>query len=52
VPDCDFARSDPAFLFDTLRELMTPPEPSRRPIGFVALEEKSKAKAVKAAKKK
>ena len=39
-------------VFDTLRELMTPPEPHKRPIGFVALEEKSKAKAVKAAKKK
>ena len=40
-------------VFDTLRELMTPPEPSRRPIGFVTLEEKSKAKStVKAAKKK
>jgi hypothetical protein len=39
-------------VFDTLRELMTPPEPTKRPIGFVTLAEKSKAKAVKAAKKK
>jgi ORF6N domain len=39
-------------VFDTLRELMTPPEPAKRPIGFVTQEDKSKAKAVKAAKKK
>ena len=41
-------------VFDTLRELMTPPEPTKRPIGFVTQEDKSKAKAtaVKAAKKK
>ena len=41
-------------VFDTLRELMTPPEPTKRPIGFVTLEEKAKAKstAAKAAKKK
>ena len=41
-------------VFDTLRELMTPPEPAKRPIGFVTLEEKAKAKstAAKAAKKK
>ena len=42
-------------VFDTLRELMTPPEPPpppKRPIGFVTQEDKSKAKAVKAAKKK
>ena len=41
-------------VFDTLRELMTPPEPHKRPIGFVTLEEKAKAKstAAKAAKKK
>ena len=43
-------------VFDTLRELMTPPEPSRRPIGFVTQEEKPKNKPAavktKAAKKK
>jgi hypothetical protein len=40
-------------VFDTLRELMTPPEPSKRPIGFVHPSEatKPKAKAVKVAKK-
>ena len=41
-------------VFDTLRELMTPPETHKRPIGFVTPEEKSKPKpsAAKAAKKK
>jgi ORF6N domain len=29
-------------VFDALRELMTPPEPPKRPIGFVPLEDKSK----------
>jgi hypothetical protein len=29
-------------VFDALRELMTPPEPPKRPIGFVLLEDKSK----------
>jgi len=29
-------------VFDALRELMTPPEPKRRPIGFTALEEKKR----------
>ncbi|MDO8768389.1 MAG: ORF6N domain-containing protein, partial [Burkholderiaceae bacterium] len=29
-------------VFDALRELMTPPEPTKRPIGFVLLEDKSK----------
>jgi hypothetical protein len=40
-------------VFDTLRELITPPEPSKRPIGFVYPSEtaKPKAKAVKVAKK-
>jgi hypothetical protein len=28
-------------VFDALRELMTPPEPLKRPIGFVPLEDKS-----------
>ena len=39
-------------LFDTLRELMTPPEPKKRPIGFITLKEapKPKPKAVKAEK--
>jgi hypothetical protein len=37
-------------VFDTLRELMTPPEPHKRPIGFVTQEDKSKAKAAKAIK--
>jgi len=40
-------------VFDALRELMTPPEPSKRPIGFVHPQDatKPKAKAVKVAKK-
>ena len=29
-------------MFDALRELMTPPEPTRRPTGFVKPEDKSK----------
>lgn len=37
-------------LLDAVRELTTPPEPTKRPIGFVALEDKSKSKALKAAK--
>ncbi len=37
-------------VFDTLRELMTPPEPVKRPIGFITPEEKPKPKAVKSAK--
>ena len=37
-------------VFDTLRELMTPPEPHKRPIGFVTQEEKPKSKAAKAIK--
>jgi hypothetical protein len=39
-------------LLDAVRDLTTPPEPRKRPIGFVTQEDKSKAKAVKAAKKK
>jgi len=32
-------------VFDALRELMTPPEPAKRPIGFVpAQDKKPKAK--------
>jgi len=29
-------------VFDALRELMTPPEPKRRPIGFTAQEDKKR----------
>jgi len=29
-------------VFDALRELMTPPDPSKRPIGFVTPEDKGK----------
>jgi hypothetical protein len=29
-------------VFDALRELMTPPDPPKRPIGFVTHEDKSK----------
>ena len=31
-------------VFEALKELMTPPEPPKRPIGFVPLEDKSKKK--------
>jgi hypothetical protein len=34
-------------VFDALRELMTPPEPAKRPIGFVAHEDKGSQKAAK-----
>ena len=34
-------------VFDALRELMTPPEPNKRPIGFVTPEEKNKATKAK-----
>jgi hypothetical protein len=37
-------------VFDTLRELMTPPEPHKRPIGFVHSEDPPKPKAMKSAK--
>jgi hypothetical protein len=37
-------------VFDTLRELMTPPEPKKRPIGFITPDDTPKPKAVKAAK--
>ena len=39
-------------VFDTLRELVTPPEPHKRPIGFVTPDDTSKPKAVKVARKK
>ncbi len=29
-------------LFDAIRELMTPPEPPKRPIGFVTPQDKSR----------
>jgi hypothetical protein len=34
-------------VFDALRELMTPPEPAKRPIGFVTPEDKAAKKAAK-----
>jgi hypothetical protein len=34
-------------VFDALRELMTPPEPSKRPIGFITPEDKKTPKATK-----
>ncbi len=34
-------------MFDALRELMTPPEPAKRPIGFVTHEDKAAKKAAK-----
>ena len=34
-------------VFDALRELMTPPEPNKRPIGFVTPEDKNKATKAK-----
>jgi ORF6N domain len=37
-------------VMDALKELMVPPEPAKRPIGFVTPEDKSKSKAVKSAK--
>ncbi len=39
-------------VMDALRELMVPPEPPKRPIGFVTPEDKSKPKASKVARKK
>ena len=35
-------RNQPKQVFDTLRELMTPPDQPRRPIGFVYPEDKNK----------
>jgi hypothetical protein len=34
-------------VFDALRELMTPPDPPKRPIGFISPEEKGKKTSVK-----
>ena len=39
-------------VFDAIRELMTPPDPPKRPIGFVTHEDKKTPKAVKAARGK
>lgn len=39
-------------VMDALRELMMPPEPHKRPIGFVTPEDKPKPKAMKVARKK
>ena len=35
-------------VFDALRELMTPPDPPRRPIGFVTSEDRGSKKAASA----
>jgi hypothetical protein len=37
-----YARTQLKHLFDAIRELMVPPTPAKRPIGFVELEDKSK----------
>lgn len=37
-------------VMDALKELMVPPEPHKRPIGFITPEDKSKPKAAKSAK--
>jgi hypothetical protein len=34
-------------VFDALRELMTPPEPPKRPIGFVVHEDKAKKRSTR-----
>jgi hypothetical protein len=39
-------------VFDALKELMTPPEPPKRLIGFITPQDPSKPKAVKAVRKK
>ena len=39
-------------VIDAIRELMTPPDPPKRPIGFVTHEDKKTPKAVKAARGK
>ena len=39
-------------VFDALRELMTPPDPPKRPIGFVTPQDKQTPKASKAVKGK
>jgi hypothetical protein len=39
-------------VFDALRELMTPPDPPKRPIGFVTPDDKGSKKALKGARSK
>jgi hypothetical protein len=39
-------------VFDALRELMTPPDPPKRPIGFINPEDKGSKKALKGARSK
>lgn len=39
------ARKQLRELFDAVRELMTPPDPPKRPIGFVTPQDKSKKTA-------
>lgn len=39
-------------VFDALRELMTPPDPPKRPIGFVTPEDKPSKKASAQARRK
>jgi ORF6N domain len=39
-------------VFDALRELMTPPDPPKRPIGFISPEDKGSKKASKSARSK
>ena len=51
-PHATFSRNTRAQLkqvFDAIRELMTPPDPPKRPIGFVTPQDKKGTKAVKAA---
>jgi hypothetical protein len=38
-------------VFEALRELMTPPEPHKRPIGFVTHEDKGKKESASARRK-
>lgn len=45
-------RSQLKQVFDALRELMTPPDPPKRPIGFIAPEDKGSKKASKGARSK
>jgi hypothetical protein len=39
-------------VFDALRELMTPPDPPKRPIGFISPEDKGSKKASKSVRGK
>jgi len=39
-------------VFDALRELMTPPDPPERPIGFVTPEDKAKKRSATGTKRK